>query len=219
MAWNPKTGFYVSTVILDAPWDDEVAKLDTHVGEHLSRACIEGRNFDEYLTFISFKSYDGNPLTKPSIKGKGEVPEDFIWTSIYYENPILRSLIDWFPVAKTRVRLARATPHKDLQLHFDWDNARHDFDPSEHQVRIFVSLDDTDCWYRLTDGQSDVHFQLSRGQFIVLDVDQVLHATENSDSVPRNNLVIQAKTNNWVRCLPDLFPKRTVLDPRYSDPQ
>jgi len=212
MAWDPKTGFYVSTVILDAPWDNEVKNLDTKVGQHTHKASRAGAV--EYLTFISFKSrsYDGDPH-------KGEIPEDFKWTKIYYDNPCLKALIDWFPVEKTRVRLARATPHDTLQLHFDWDNARHDFNPAEHQVRIFVSLDKTDCWYRLTDGRSDAHFQLSRGQFIVLDVDQVLHATENNDEQPRSNLIIQAKTNFWIRSLPDLFPARVVLDPRTADPQ
>jgi hypothetical protein len=219
MAWDPTSGFYVSTAILDAPWDEEVQGLHTRVGKHIKKACIDGRNLDEYLTFISFKSHDGDPYTKPSLPGKGEVPEDFKWTSIYYNNPSLKALIDWFPVAKTRVRLARATPKQDLQFHFDWDNARHEFALDEHQVRIWVALDNNDCWYRLSDGRSDVHFQLDRGQFVVLDVDQVLHATENCDERPRNNLIIHCKTNFWIRSLPDLFPKRVVLDPRSSDPQ
>jgi hypothetical protein len=61
MAWDPTSGFYVSTAILDAPWDEEVQGLHTRVGKHIKKACIDGRNLDEYLTFISFKSHDGDP--------------------------------------------------------------------------------------------------------------------------------------------------------------
>jgi len=219
MAWNPKKGFYISPVVLDAPWEEELSNIDTVQGKHLNRACLEDRGFDDYLTFLSFKSHDGNPETKPAIAGKGEVPEDFQWTSLYHDNPILKSLIDWFPVEKTRVRLARAAPNGYLKPHFDWDNQRHDFNPDEHQIRIWIQLSEGENWYRFTDGISDINIRLERGQFIILDPDQVIHATENRSDTPRDNIIINAKTNHWVRCVPDLFTKYIKLDPRNSDPQ
>lgn len=220
MAWNPDTGFYISPAVLNAPWDDEVAKLPTRVGQHNKPNLVAGvRDFDSKITWLSFKSKDGDKWTKPAIKGKGEIPEDYKWTEVYYENPILKSVIDWFPVEKTRVRLARENPGSYVAPHFDWDNLLHGFDKSNQIVRIWVQLDDTNVWYRLTNGVDDVSVKLQRGQWLVLNVDTVIHATQNHSDKPRSNLIIHAKMNSWLRTLPDLFQQHKILDPRTDDPQ
>jgi hypothetical protein len=219
MAWNTSNGFYISPIILDAPWDDEVAKLQPAIGEHINKHCLEKRNFDEKIIWLSFKSKDGDPYTKPAIPNKGEIPEDYKWTSAYYDNPVLKKLIDWFPVEKTRVRLSQEQPGAVLQPHFDWDNTRFADEVKDRVVRIWVQLDDSECWYRLTNGDVDASFTLKRGQFIVLNVDTVIHATYNRSDKPRNNLIIHAHTNFWIKNLPDLFPNYAKLDPTIDDPQ
>lgn len=219
MAWDTSCGFYISSVVLDADWNQEVANLRPRVGEHINKHCLEKRNFDEKITWLSFKSKDGDPYTKPAIANKGEVPEDYEWTSAYYDNPTLRRVIDWFPVEKTRVRLSQEQPGAFLDLHYDWDNVRFGDTKRDHIVRIWVQLDDTECWYRLTNGVVDASFTLRRGQFVMLNVDAVLHSTFNTSDKPRNNLIIHAVNNFWTRSLPDIFPRHVVLDPTRDDPQ
>lgn len=224
MSFDTKKGFYVSTVILDAPWEEELEKIETVKGEHLTKACQEDRNFDEYMSWLSFKSLDGKPETKPSKvddQGNplGELPEHFSWTPLYFNNPALKATIDWFPVEKTRVRIGRSHPGKYLQLHYDWDNARHQFSSQNHMVRIWVQLEHHESWYRLSNGDVDVNFKLQRGQFVVLDVDTIFHAVENADTSTRSNLIINCMSNSWIKNLPDLFPKRKLIDPRVNDNQ
>ena len=219
MAWNTSTGFYISSVILDAPWEPEVEKLVPAIGEHINVHCLEKRNFDEKMLWLSFKSKDGDPYTKPAIPNKAEAPGDFTWTSAYYDNPILRKVIDWFPVEKTRVRLAQEQPGSYLAPHFDWDNARFNDDINDHILRIWLQLDDCECWYRLTNGDTDVSVTLKRGQFIILNVDTVVHSTFLNSDQPRNNLIIHAYNNFWLKSLPDLFPKHVRVDPTIDDPQ
>lgn len=219
MAWNHRTGFYIGNVILEGEWGSELQFIETKVGEHINKQCLEDRDFDSKITWASFKSKDGQVYTKPAILGKGEIPEDFVWTEIYYNNPNLKALIDWFPVEKTRVRLARQNPGVLIEPHFDWDNLRHNNDPDNELVRIWVALDDAYSWYRLTNGDVEANFQLAPGQFVILNTDTIIHQTENCDAIPRNNLIIHAKVNNWIKCLSELFPRHKVLDPRIHDPQ
>jgi hypothetical protein len=58
-----------------------------------------------------------------------------------------------------------------------------------------------------------------RGQWLVLNVDTVIHATQNFGDTPRNNLIIHVMTNSWIRTLPDIFQQHKVVDPRVDDPQ
>ena len=219
MAWDTNTGFYISPVIPDADWNHEVQQLKPRVGEHINQHCLEKRNFDEKITWLSFRSKDGNEYTKPAIPNRGEIPEDYQWTSIYYANPMLKKLIDWFPVQKTRVRLSQEQPGAHLDLHYDWDNARFDDTRQDHIIRIWIQLDDCECWYRLTNGVVDASFTLRRGQFVMLNVDSVLHSTFNRSDRPRNNLIINAVNNFWIRSLPEIFPHHIILDPTRDDPQ
>jgi len=219
MAFNPYKGFYVSTVIFDAPWDEELENLETRKGEMGQCTPERPDNIQSYMKWLSFRSKDGNMYTKPAVPDKGEVPEDYQWTSLYYDNPILKSIIDWFPVEKTRVRLAEAKPHGYLKYHYDWDNKRHGYDVNEHQTRIWIQLTDTESWYRLSNGDCDVHFKMVRGQFAIIDTDCVLHATENRDDNPRRNILMHAKTNFWVKNITELFPRHTIIDPRVNSNQ
>jgi len=181
MAWDTKKGFYTSTVILDAPWESEVAKIETKVGEHINPTTINRRGFDEKITFNNFKSLDGSPWTKPARKDRGEHPDDFIWTETYFNNPVLKSVIDWFPVDKTRVRLSRTRPGATINAHFDWDNRRLGFPEDSDLLRIWVALEDSACWYRLTNGHVDANISLRRGQFLILNTDTIIHQTETCE--------------------------------------
>ena len=220
MAWDTNRGFYISPIQLDAPWEQEVKAITTGKGEHLKPVCTQGqRNFDEKITWASFKSKDGKVDTKPARADRGELEKDFIWTSLYYNNPVLKSVIDWFPVDKTRVRIGRTFPGAYIGPHFDWDNQRLGYNANEQIVRIWVQLDDCECWYRLTNGIDDITVTLKKGQFIILNVDTVVHQTETLSEQPRSNLLIHAKVNHWVRCLPDLFTKHRLINPLTEEPQ
>ena len=98
MAWDTKKGFYVSTVVLDAPWEEEVTGVETRVGEHINPTTIHRRGFDDKITYNNFKSLDGSPWTKPARKDRGEMPDDFIWTqlimiTLYLELLLIGSLL------------------------------------------------------------------------------------------------------------------------------
>lgn len=219
MAWNPAKGFYISPVVLDAPWQDEVNGIDTVIGEHNNAQTLTRSQFDQYITWRSFRSKDGRSETKPAVKGRSEHPNDYYWTPLYFENPVLRSTIDWFKGDKTRVRLARTVPGAMIDLHYDWDNALTNNDPDCLILRVWLQLDDVPAWYRLTNGIDDVTVMLQRGQFIVLNVDTVLHATQNAGDNPRSNIILHIKDNHWLRSLPELFRSYRVIDPRTDDSQ
>jgi hypothetical protein len=220
MAWDTKKGFYVSTVVLDAPWEEEVTGVETRVGEHINPTTISRRGFDDKITYNNFKSLDGSPWTKPARKDRGEMPDDFVWTPTYYDNPVLRAVIDWFPVKKTRVRLARTKAGATIGAHFDWDNRRLGFPDDKELLRIWVAMDDGNaCWYRLTNGVCDANISLKRGQFLILNTDTVIHQTETCDN-DRSNLIIHVESNQWIKCLPDIFPRHCVRNPvTEPDPQ
>lgn len=219
MAWDPSRGFYISPVVLDAPWDKEVKAIDTLVGEHNNAQTLTRNKFDECITWRSFKSKDGRSETKPAIKEKQEHPDDYYWTDLYFDNPVLRKTIDWFKGEKTRVRLARTSPGALIDLHYDWDNLLNHNDPNNLLLRVWLQLDDSNAWYRLTNGIDDITVRLQRGQFIVLNVSTILHATQNVDQSPRSNIIMHIKDNFWLRSLPELFRFYRVIDPTKDDSQ
>ena len=211
MSYNLYKGFYLSSVILDAPWESEL--------DQIAKKYPELGNYDDpkkRMQWLSFKSYDGGVYTKGG-KGGPEFVKDYKWTELYWKNPILKAVITWFNVKTTRVRIGQARPNNYIPLHYDLENKI--LEGKDHQVRIFLQLTDTNSWYRVTDGDSDVTFKMQRGQFFIADTDIVMHATQNIDNNARTNLVLHAKTNFWVKNLTELYPKVIVINPQIDHSQ
>ena len=205
MAWNPATGFYISSVKLDAPWESELESLAFPKYDEFIITEAKARKLDENYNFLSFKSIDGKSTTIKPRNDRGEYPEDYTCTDAYYSSPAIRSVIDWFKVEKTKTRIFQQVPGGHIAFHHDWDNQRLNFDSSELTVRIWVQLDGGDCTYRLSNGDVDVTFSLQRGQFIVLNTDTVFHETWNHGSKPRNLLNITCRANSWLKNMNEVW--------------
>tara|TARA_B110000211_G_scaffold405_1_gene496 strand:- start:507 stop:1178 length:672 start_codon:yes stop_codon:yes gene_type:complete len=205
MAWNPATGFYISPIKLDAPWESDLEALHFPKYDEYIITEAKARNIDENYNFLSFKSIDGKSSTIKPRSDRGEYPKDYTWTEAYYSSPAIRSVIDWFKVEKTKTRIFQQLPGGHIAFHHDWDNQRLNFDSNELTVRIWVQLDGDDCSYRLSNGDVDVSFSLQRGQFIILNTDSVFHETWNHGTKPRNLLNITCRANSWLKNMFELW--------------
>jgi hypothetical protein len=211
MAWDTKNGFYVSTVVLDAPWESDLEAL--HFPKYDKDAAAAGwrkaRKMDEsYNNPISFKSIDGSSRGSISSKrhnDRGEHPEDYTWTDAYHNSPAIRSVIDWFKVEKTRTSVYQQVPGGHIVFHHDLDNQRLNFDSNKLTVRIWIQLSGEDCIYRLSNGDVDISVNLQRGQFIVLNADNVFHETWNHGSKNRNLLNITGRANSWLKNINEIW--------------
>ena len=205
MAWNPKSGFYISAIKLDATWESELENLQFPKYDEFIITEAKARKLDEIYNFLSFKSIDGKSSTIKPRNDRGEYPEDYTWTDAYYSSPAIRSVIDWFKVEKTKTRIFQQIAGGHNVFHYDWDNQRLNYDSDKLTVRIWIQLDGENCTYRLSNGDVDASFSLQRGQFIVLNTDSIFHETWNHGSKNRNLLNITCRANSWLKNMNEVW--------------
>ena len=214
MSWNYKTGVYITPVMFNPNWQDDIDKLQIgDYGEFVTPGNQAAkRKVAENFKFISFKSIDGTNHTIKPYGDKGEYVSDYQWTPAYYSSPNLRKVIDWFQAEKTKVRIFRQKPSGFTKLHFDWDNKRLNFNESEHIIRSWVPLNGENCWYRFSNGTSDITLSLRIGQVLFSSTDFVCHQTENLGSVPRDCLNITLKVNSWLKNFRNTYNQITEIN-------
>ena len=199
--YNPFNGFYISRHQLKADYQADIDNLQMQQLPCSPEQThhLQDRNTDDIFRIISLRSIDGtndNHLVANAMAS--EEPADYTYTPAYYNSPNLQKCIDWFQVDKARIRIFRQLPGANVQMHHDFDNERHNFDPNNITVRIIVNLGDTDSYYQLVNDSCDVTFKLEKGQFTIINTDFVWHATKNLDDEPRNTMNIICKWNAWL---------------------
>ena len=196
--YNPLKGIYVSKVILDADFSKDINGIEqgwtNMYADPKLQTNVKGSG---KFTVVSFKSRDGNNETMDS-PPEPEIPENFQYTPAYYSSDKIKKAIDWFKCDKTRVRIFRQLPGKNLELHHDFDNEKQGFDPDMTMVRILMPLTDSDSYLNLANSDSDVMIKLVKGQFAIVNVDTVWHGSVSYDEEPRDMLNIIAKWNDWL---------------------
>ena len=199
--YNPKTGFFISRTMLDGDYTSDVDKIvegwvNMYADPSLQHTVKGAGKFN----VVSLKSHDGTN-EKMDAPPEPEVPNKFKYTPAYYSSPVLRKAVDWFQCEKTRVRVFRQLPGKNLELHHDFDNERQNFNDDNIMVRLFMPLTDRDAYLNLANENSDVMVKLEKGQFTIINTDFVWHGSTTYDDKPRDMLNIIMKWNPWLHNL------------------
>ena len=199
--YNPKTGFFISRTILDGDYTSDIDKIiKGWVNMYADPALQHTVKGAGKFNVISLKSHDGTNETMDS-PPEPEVPDRFKYTPAYYSSPILKKAVDWFQCEKTRVRVFRQLPGKNLELHHDFDNERQKFSDDNIMVRLFMPLTNRDAYLNLANENSDVMVKLEKGQFAIINTDFVWHGSTTYDDKPRDMLNIIMKWNPWLHNL------------------
>ena len=202
--FDPLKGFYISNILLDAPWEEDLSNLrpmDLECHPHYHQH-MEDRNFNQIFQTLSLRSIDGEVTPTQPPPGQDEDPNLFYYTDAYHNSPVLKRVCDWFQFPVSRIRLFSQQPGQTLQFHHDFDNERTGFDPNNVTIRVIMALGDyPDAWYRLANESVDVTFRLVRGQFIILNTDATWHATVNNGEVARHTLNFIGKRSEWIENL------------------
>ena len=198
--YNPKTGFFISRTVLDGDYYKDVNKI---VEGWVDNMYVDPKLMEQFgkgagkFEVVSLKSYDGtneNIYAPP----ERELPDNFKYTPAYYSSPNLKKVIDWFQCEKTRVRVFRQLPGKNVELHHDFDNEREDFSDENIMLRVFMPLTDRDAYLNLANENSDIMVKLVKGQFAIINVDTVWHGSITFDNEPRDWLNMIVKWNPWL---------------------
>ena len=202
--YNPKTGFFISRTILDGDYNSDIEKIEKKMSTMKANPKyihhLKNRNTYDKFKVISLKSYDGTN-EKQDAPPEPEFPDQFKYTPAYYSSPTLKKAVDWFQCEKTRVRVFRQLPGKNLELHHDFDNERQNFNDDNIMVRLFMPLTDRDAYLNLTNENSNIMVKLQKGQFSIINTDIVWHGTITYDDKPRDMLNIIMKWNTWLHNL------------------
>jgi hypothetical protein len=199
--YNPKTGIFISRTILNGDYTSDVDRIvEGWVNMYADPALQHTVKGAGKFNVVSLKSHDGTNETMDS-PPEPEVPDKFKYTQAYYSSPILRKAIDWFQCEKTRVRVFRQLPGKNLELHHDFDNERQNFNDDNIMVRLFMPLTNRDAYLNLANENSDVMVKLEKGQFAIINTDFVWHGSTTYDNNPRDMLNIIMKWNPWLHNL------------------
>ena len=199
--YNPKTGIFISRTILNGDYTSDVDRIvEGWVNMYADPALQHTVKGAGKFNVISLKSYDGTN-EKMDSPPDPEVPDQFKYTPTYYSSPTLKKAVDWFQCEKTRVRVFRQLPGKNLELHHDFDNKRQNFNDDNIMVRLMMPLTDRDAYINLANENSDVMVKLEKGQFAIINVDFVWHGTTTYDDKPRDMLNIIMKWNPWLHNL------------------
>lgn len=199
--YNPKTGFFISRTILDGDYTSDIDKIvEGWVNMYADPALQHTVKGAGKFNVVSLKSHDGTNETMDS-PPEPEVPDRFKYTPAYYSSPILKKAVDWFQCEKTRVRVFRQLPGKNLELHHDFDNERQEFSDDNIMVRLFMPLTNRDAYLNLANENSDVMVKLEKGQFAIINTDFVWHGSTTYDDKPRDMLNIIMKWNPWLHNL------------------
>ena len=197
--YNPKTGFFISRTVLDGDYYKDVDRIvegwvNMYADPNLQHTVKGAGKFN----VVSLKSYDGTNERMDS-PPEPEVPDNFKYTPAYYSSPILKKAVDWFQCEKTRVRVFRQLPGKNLELHHDFDNERQNFSDENIMVRVMMPLTDRDAYLNLANENSDIMVKLVKGQFAIINVDTVWHGSITFDNEPRDMLNMIVKWNTWLQ--------------------
>ena len=199
--YNPKTGFFISRTILDGDYTSDINKIvEGWVNMYADPALQHTVKGAGKFNVVSLKSHDGTNETMDS-PPEPEVPDRFKYTPAYYSSPILKKAVDWFQCEKTRVRVFRQLPGKNLELHHDFDNERQKFSDDNIMVRLFMPLTNRDAYLNLANENCDVMVKLEKGQFAIINTDFVWHGSTTYDDKPRDMLNIIMKWNPWLHNL------------------
>ena len=199
--YNPKTGFFISRTILDGDYTSDIDKIvEGWVNMYADPALQHTVKGAGKFNVVSLKSHDGTNETMDS-PPEPEVPDRFKYTPAYYSSPILKKAVDWFQCEKTRVRVFRQLPGKNLELHHDFDNQRQKFSDDNIMVRLFMPLTNRDAYLNLANENSDVMVKLEKGQFAIINTDFGWHGSTTYDDKPRDMLNIIMKWNPWLHNL------------------
>jgi hypothetical protein len=199
--YNPKTGIFISRTILNGDYTSDVDRIvEGWVNMYADPALQHTVKGAGKFNVVSLKSHDGTNETMDS-PPEPEVPDRFKYTPAYYSSPILKKAVDWFQCEKTRVRVFRQLPGKNLELHHDFDNERQEFSDDNIMVRLFMPLTNRDAYLNLANENSDVMVKLEKGQFAIINTDFVWHGSTTYDNNPRDMLNIIMKWNSWLHNL------------------
>lgn len=199
--YRSESGIYVSNIILDGNFEDEIAKLPFYpMKVDSAYAKVDGeRGLGRSYDLCAFRSVDGKSSTLTHPPGE-EKPEDFQFTEAYHNSPVLANVIDFFQVPMMRARIFRQLPGCKNSLHTDFDSQR---PGGEDTLRITVMLSDMPdgAWFKYVTGDSVVNVNLRKGQFVVFNADTVQHQTNNLTDEPRDTFMLVVKKNEWLEKL------------------
>jgi len=196
--YNPKTGFFISRTVLDADYTQDINRIVegwvNMYADPLLQHNVKGAG---KFKVVSLKSRNGTNEAMDS-PPEPEIPANFKYTPAYYSSPSLRKVVDWFQCEKTRVRIFRQLPGKNLELHHDFDNEKQNFNDDNIMVRLLMPLTNRDAYLNLANENSDVMVKLEKGQFAIINVDTIWHGSITYDDRPRDMLNIIMKWNDWL---------------------
>jgi len=140
-----------------------------------------------YVDALAIKSIDGT-IHNFYREGKTEHPHDFSYTAYY---KLFNSLIDYFKIRTTRVRIHRQLPGNNTPLHTD-DNNLGINDPEEYNLRLLTALTESDDFiYQFENNGELEQIKLKRGQSVIFDPDVIAHGMINNSKTETRYSLIQ----------------------------
>lgn len=146
---------------------------------------------------ISLRSSDSLPtsLYRDSVPEK---PEDFSYTKLYYSNPGIKAIVDFFKVDKARIRVHKQPPNTFVKPHLDYNNEGVE-KPEDSLLRIIVHLNsDPDFTYLLNYKGNKAYLAVEAGKVLIFDPDQVYHGIKNDSNQDRYSIVMVVRPNKWL---------------------
>lgn len=148
---------------------------------------------------IAIKSVDGT-IHNFYREGSTENPSDFKYTAYY---KIFKSLVDYFELNTTRVRIHRQLPGNNTPLHTD-DNNKGIKEPSEYNLRLLTALTESDDFiYQFENDGNLEQLKLKRGQSVIFDPDVIAHGMINNSKTETRYSLIQVfkayPVTNWLK--------------------
>ena len=157
---------------------------------------------------VALKSLDGK-IHNFYRQGDTENPQDFSYTAYY---KLFKSLVDYFEVQTTRIRIHRQLPGKKTPLHTD-DNNKGIKEASEYNLRLLTALTESDKFLYQFEYQGKLEqINLKAGESVIFDPDTVSHGMiNNSKNKIRYSLIQVFKAYPVTNWLTDFINKEQII--------
>lgn len=143
-------------------------------------------------------------------EGNTEDPKDYTYTAYY---KLFKSLIDYFDINTTRVRIHRQLPGKHTPLHTD-DNNVGIKEASEYNLRLLTALTEDDNFVYQFEHKGELEqIKLKKGQSVIFDPDIIAHGMyNNSEKAIRYSLIQVFKAYPVTPWLKDFINTEQVIN-------
>ena len=157
---------------------------------------------------VALKSLDGK-IHNFYRQGDTENAQDFSYTAY---SKLFKSLVDYFEVQTTRIRIHRQLPGKKTPLHTD-DNNKGIKEASEYNLRLLTALTESDKFLYQFEYQGKLEqINLKAGESVIFDPDTVSHGMiNNSKNKIRYSLIQVFKAYPVTNWLTDFINKEQII--------